>query len=163
MSARPGTPTLILMCGLPGSGKTTLARRLEIERDALRLTPDEWMESIVRNGYDEARRAAVEAAQWEIAARALSLGVNVILDWGFWSRAERDDYRSQAAALDVDIEIWYLDASRDELAARLAARNVDPPPNTFRVSLDDLERWSILFEPPEADEPGLRTPTDTQG
>lgn len=31
----PGhTPTLHLTCGLPGSGKTTLARRLAVERDA---------------------------------------------------------------------------------------------------------------------------------
>src|SRR5688500_14717118 len=97
-------PTLFLMCGLPGSGKTTLARRLEVEQKALRLTPDEWMETIVGDGYDEARRAAVEAAQWEIAARVLSLGVNVILDWGFWSRVERDDYRARAKALGADFE-----------------------------------------------------------
>jgi len=30
--------TLFLMCGLPGSGKTPLARRIERERDALRLS-----------------------------------------------------------------------------------------------------------------------------
>ena len=35
--------TLFLMCGLPGSGKTTLAKRIERERGALRLTHDEWI------------------------------------------------------------------------------------------------------------------------
>ena len=34
--------TLHLMVGLPCSGKTTLAKQLEQERSALRLTPDEW-------------------------------------------------------------------------------------------------------------------------
>jgi predicted kinase len=29
--------TLFPMCGLPGSGETTLARRIERDRDALRL------------------------------------------------------------------------------------------------------------------------------
>ena len=33
--------TLHLMVGLPCSGKTTLAKKLEVERAALRLTPDE--------------------------------------------------------------------------------------------------------------------------
>ncbi len=34
---------LILTCGLPGAGKTTLARQLAADRSALRLTKDEWM------------------------------------------------------------------------------------------------------------------------
>src|SRR5258708_5633784 len=71
--------TLHLICGLPGSGKTTLAKQLERDLPALRLAPDEWMARIVGDGFDDAKRAAVEAVQWEIAARALSLGINVSL------------------------------------------------------------------------------------
>ena len=42
-------PTLFLMCGLPGTGKTTRARRLERERHALRLSPDEWIAPLLRD------------------------------------------------------------------------------------------------------------------
>jgi len=35
--------TLYLLVGLPGAGKTTKARRLEVEVPALRFTPDEWL------------------------------------------------------------------------------------------------------------------------
>lgn len=76
-------PTLHLVCGLPGSGKTTLARALEQDLPALRLTPDEWMARIVGDGFDETKRAAVEAVQWDVAARALALGVDVVLENGF--------------------------------------------------------------------------------
>jgi AAA domain len=75
--------TLFLLCGLPGSGKLTLAKKIERERPALRLTPDEWMERLVGHGYDEEKRAAIEALQWDIAQRALSLGIDVILESGF--------------------------------------------------------------------------------
>ena len=91
-------PVLHLICGLPGSGKTTLARRLERDLPAVRLAPDEWMARIVGDGYDEAKRAAVEAVQWEIAARALRLGVDVILENGFWSSSECDDFRARPSA-----------------------------------------------------------------
>jgi hypothetical protein len=37
------TPTLHLTVGLPGVGKTTLARKIAHEDKAVRFTPDEWM------------------------------------------------------------------------------------------------------------------------
>ncbi len=145
-------PILHLICGLPGSGKTTLARRLERDLPALRLAPDEWMARIVGDGYDEAKRAAVEAVQWEIAARALRLGVDVILENGFWSRRERDDFRARAAALGADTKLHFLDVPRDELLRRLALRNAAVPPDAFRVNEAQLDLWSRSFEPPTPDE-----------
>jgi len=145
-------PILHLICGLPGSGKTTFARRLERDLSALRLAPDEWMARIIGDGYDEAKRAAVEAVQWEIAARALSLGVDVILENGFWSRRERDDFRARAAALGAETRLHFLDVPRDELLRRLALRNATAPPDTFRVDAAQLDSWSRWFEPPTPDE-----------
>jgi predicted kinase len=83
--------TLHLMVGLPGSGKTTLARKLETEYSALRLTLDEWhvrlFGSDVHDDSDDsdfarhnARHEAVESLLGEAAARVLVLGVDVILD-----------------------------------------------------------------------------------
>jgi len=146
------SPTLHLICGLPGSGKTTLARRLEAELPALRLAADEWMARIVGDGYDQAKRTAVEAVQWEIAARVIILGVDVILENGFWSRRERDDFRSRAAALGAKTKLHFLDVGRDELSRRLAVRNAALPADTFRVTKDQIDMWSKHFERPSANE-----------
>jgi predicted kinase len=149
--------TLFLMCGLPGSGKTTLAKRLERERDALRLTPDEWIarlfgQSLTPPALDWCRDP-VESLQWEVAERALRLGVNVVLDFGFWSRAEREEFRARAAALGAGSEVHFLDVPRAELSARLAERaGAVPPPNTFPVTETQLDAWWKVFEPPTADE-----------
>lgn len=148
--------TLLLMCGLPCSGKTTLAVRLERERGALRLTPDEWIvrlygERLTPPALDWCRDP-VEALQWEVAGRALQLGVNVILDFGFWSRSEREEFRARAAALGAGSEVYFLDATRPTLLARLTERNADPPPYTFRVTEAQLDTWWNLFEPPAPDE-----------
>ena len=144
--------TLHLICGLPGSGKTTLAKRLECEIPALRLAPDEWMARLVGNGYDEAKRTTVEAVQWDIAARALSLGVDVILENGFWSHSERDDIRSRAAALGAETKLHFLDVPLNVLSKRLALRNAALPPDTFRVDVAQLNLWWDLFEPPMLNE-----------
>jgi predicted kinase len=148
--------TLFLMCGLPGSGKTTLAKRLERERDALRLTPDEWIARLFGPTLTPPAldwcRDPVESVQWEVAERALRLGVNVVLDFGFWSHAEREEFRARAAALGAGSEVHFLDVPREELSARLAARNAEPPPGTFRVSEAQLDAWWKVFEAPTADE-----------
>ncbi len=144
--------TLHLICGLPCSGKTTLGKRLERELPALRLCPDEWMYRIVGDGYDQKRRDAVEAEQWNIAARALSLGVNVILENGFWERSERNTYRERAKSLGVPVKLHYLDVPLDELKRRLAKRNASLPPDTFHVSETDLVKWAQRFDVPTAEE-----------
>lgn len=143
---------LLLMCGLPGAGKTTLAKRLEVERCAIRLTPDEWILALGLDPYDEPRRSLVEGIQWDVARRALALGTSVILDFGFWSRRERDDFRFRAAALGVGFEIHFVNASRDELLARLQARNASPGAGDVIVDSAELDKYIAWFEPPAPDE-----------
>ncbi|MBC7932221.1 MAG: ATP-binding protein [Rubrivivax sp.] len=144
------------MCGLPCSGKTTLAKQIEQERAALRLTPDEWIIQIF--GADiagealDAARDPMETALWELAARVLTLGIDVILDFGFWARAERDEFRSRAAQLGARSELHFTDVPEAVLLARLAVRNAGPAPGTFWIDEARLRLWSSLFEPPTEDE-----------
>lgn len=145
-------PTLHLICGLPGSGKSTLAKKLEDEHPALRLTPDEWMSRIVEDGYDERKRAVVEAIQWEIAQKALRLGVDVILENGFWTHKERNEFRARAHELGARTKLYYLDVPKEELRRRLEKRNAELPPHTFHIKTSDLEEWIRAFEAPTPDE-----------
>lgn len=75
---------LIFVCGLPGSGKTTHARQLETKLRALRLCPDEWMDALSIDIWDEARRAKTESLQWELGQQFLAVGGTVVIEWGTW-------------------------------------------------------------------------------
>ncbi len=148
--------TLHLMVGLPCSGKTTLARQLEVERSALRLTPDEWHVRLFGQDVDEpehdARHNLIEALLWEVAARALMLGTNVILDFGFWAREEREDFRERAKLLGASSEVHFTNVSEEELLHRLAQRNAQQPEEAFQIPEAKLKQWLALFQPPTADE-----------
>ena len=148
--------TLHLMVGLPCSGKTSLARKLEHERSALRLTPDEWQLRLCGQDAEEpehdARHALIEALLWEVASRALVLGTNVILDFGFWAREEREDYRSRAKQLGARSEVHFLDVPADELLRRLVRRNAQLSPMTFHISEEMMKLWIAFFQKPTPDE-----------
>jgi predicted kinase len=144
--------TLFLLCGLPGSGKTTIAKQLERERNALRLSPDEWMTSLAVDLYDESKRSLIEALQWRVAARMLTLGIDVVLEFGLWSRQERDDYRAKGAAVGATVKLIYLDVSRNELLGRIAERNANLASSTAHIEQPELDRWLTTFEPPQSEE-----------
>jgi predicted kinase len=80
---------LFLTVGLPGTGKTTDARRIEVEKKALRLTKDEWLKALYGLANPSSASDVIEGRLIEIGLRALELGINVVIDYGLWGRDER--------------------------------------------------------------------------
>jgi hypothetical protein len=69
-------PRLVLLCGLPASGKTTLARELAESYGAVRLNPDEWVQSTRRRSAAAAgRESAVRKADKLLLLSPLSDGL----------------------------------------------------------------------------------------
>jgi predicted kinase len=148
--------TLHLIVGLPCAGKTTYAKHLELERRALRLTPDEWHTRLfgldLEHPEHDARHGLIEAIMWDVAARALPLGIDVILDFGFWGKSERVDYRARAARVGASSRVHFLDVPEEELLARLEIRNANLPAGTFQIPAGKLLEWMKIFQAPSGDE-----------
>ena len=149
---------LILMCGLPGSGKTTRALGLAAKLPALRLCPDDWMEALGFHLDDEQARERLELMQWDQAWQLLTLGTNVIIENGFWGRSQRDEARLRARELGVAVHLDYYPIGLDELSARLRQRNDALPPNTVMVTWEQLVEWNGFFQAPNEDELSLFDP-----
>ena len=142
---------LIVVCGLPGSGKTTLALALESRLRAIRFSPDDWMDALSVSLYREDVREKIEALQWKLAQDLLGLGCTVIIEWGTWARSERDTLRLEARALGAAVELHYLTAPLDVLFERLQRRGRENPP----IERDALLRWAEIIQVPTAEEMAL--------
>ena len=150
------SPKLILMCGLPGSGKTTRAKKLEHEQKLVRLSPDEWILNLYDHRLDhehhEQAREQVEKLQWELAKRLLILRQSVVLENGFWSRNDRQKHRKEAQALGAEVYIDYEDVPIEELWRRASIRPETQDVGMLHFTKKDLEEWVNIFEPPTTDE-----------
>jgi predicted kinase len=151
-----GSPTdaggrLIIVCGLPGSGKTTYARQLEARLPAVRFCPDEWMAALSLDLWDEARRQKIESLQWEFAQQLLAHRQTVVIEWGTWATSERDALRVRARELGAGVELHYISAPVDVLLDRIGRRRMEHPP----ISREQLLEWADVFQAPTADEMAL--------
>lgn len=154
--------------GFIGSGKSTLARQLERELPALRFSPDEWTHALLgANPPEDLYRPALAAllrlfqAQW---VQAACLGTDVVLDYGFWSRRERDELRALCAQHGLDLRLYGLQASDEVLWSRVEARNarVSAGQESGSVWINpwDFQQFRDHFQPLDPDEscavPGSR-------
>lgn len=145
------TARLIIVCGLPGAGKTTHARELERSLNAVRFSADEWMDDLSVNLWDETMRAKIEAVQWKLARQLLGMGQAVVIEWGTWGRSERDALREEARAVGATVELHYLSAPLDVLFSRIQRRRMENPP----ITRAQLQEWAGKFEVPTPEEATL--------
>jgi predicted kinase len=143
---------LVLICGLPASGKSTLARQLVLKIPAIRLNKDDWVTRLGHDVWDDEFRVRIEAELWALTQDLLGRGQSVILEWGHWARAERDEKRLGARRLGVGVELHYLDAPLEELIARAERRNQSGEWTASPMTRAHFEGWAAIFEPPDEEE-----------
>ncbi|TQM64508.1 AAA family ATPase [Humibacillus xanthopallidus] len=151
---------LFLTVGLPCTGKTTAARRIEIEHGALRLTKDEWVKALYGHENPVAASDVIEGRLIEVGLRALELGSNVVIDFGLWSRDERSALRQAAADRGAVVVMRYFEVSREEQRRCLDERQARAPHATWPMSDEELTEWAARIEIPTPGELDGSEPVD---
>lgn len=150
---------VIMMCGVCGSGKTTYAKQKERE-GYVRLSIDEEMWAAYgqcgvdypKEAYEKLSKKAEERLRDRMAG-LLQDGKNLVIDFSFWSRKNRDWYREFIAAHGGHVRLVYMKADREVLRRRLAERNRSIHANSpFVVTEEILNHHYEGFEEPAKEE-----------
>ena len=147
--------TAHLVHGYLGVGKTTFARQLERDIPAIRFSHDEWMTRLYGDDppveqFAEFYRRVSEQTE-EIWSRCLELGLDAVLDFGFWSRQDRDVTRAKISALGAEAVLYRLTCPEDEAWRRIEKRNANLQGSLLIVQ-NTYEVLKGRFEPLGPDE-----------
>jgi predicted kinase len=147
--------TAHLIHGYIGVGKTTLARRLEQQHNAIRFSPDQWMASLFGEDppaetFQQHLTAILKMleGQW---VRCIELGVDVVLDYGFWLRSERDGVRATATEIGANVLLYRVNTSNAVARARVEERNARADRSLY-IAPATFNLLKTRFEPLAPDE-----------
>ncbi|MET8542182.1 ATP-binding protein [Kitasatospora sp. NPDC004799] len=148
--------TVVLMCGLPGAGKTTYAMGL-VQRGYVRLSIDEvvWERLgrcdaglLLPPAEFDRLKDEIRREQLVELVELMRAGRDVVVDYTFRSRAARDDYKALVERHGCRWELVHLKADRATLERRLAIRNARQGANSVTVSAELFNRYFATFEEP---------------
>ena len=149
---------VILICGKICSGKSTYAEKLRIENNAVLLSIDEIMLALFGLYVGDKHDEYVEKTEkylFDKSVEIIETDINVILDWGLWTKAERIYAREFYSTRKIEHEIHFIDISDETWRERLDKRNRSiARGETIAYPVDDnlAAKFGAIFEMPQKDE-----------
>lgn len=148
---------VIMTCGKICCGKTTYARQLQEKRRAVILSIDEVMLALFPDGAGAAHDAYVLRTEQYLLSLSLQIvraGTDVILDWGLWTKEQRQRIRAFCREHGVKNELHYLRIDGQEWERRIRTRNAKhgEDPSSYFVDEGLLRKVESLFCEPEEGE-----------
>lgn len=149
---------VFMICGKICSGKSTYAQQLRVKNHAALLSVDEITLALFGQYCGEKHDDYVERTQnylFDKSLELISVGINVVLDWGFWMKEERDFAREFYKSREIECEFHYIDISDETWKARLNKRNsaiLAEETSAYYVDENLAAKFGALFEMPDKDE-----------
>lgn len=151
-------PKVLIMCGKICSGKSTYAEKLKFENKAVILSVDELTLALFENQAGEKLDFYVEKLKEYFLKKSLDIveaGADVILDWGFWTKKERDYAREFYDSRNISYQFYYMNVGIDEWKKRILKRNQEikrEQLEAYPIDKGLLSKVEKMFEEPDRKE-----------
>lgn len=146
---------VILICGKICCGKTTYAEKLCVENNAVLLSVDEITLALFGQHCGDKHDEYVERTEKYLLNKSLELiqmDINVVLDWGFWTKAERESVKEFYKSRNIECELHYIDISDETWKNRLNKRNIAvlaEETNAYYIDDNLAAKFASIFEVPK--------------
>lgn len=151
-------PKVLIMCGKICSGKSTYAEKLKLENKAVILSVDELTLALFENQAGEKLDFYVEKLKEYFLKKSLDIveaDADVILDWGFWTKKERDYAREFYDSRNISYQFYYMNVGIDEWKKRILKRNQEikrEQMEAYPIDKGLLSKVEKMFEEPDRKE-----------
>ena len=134
---------IYLICGGTGAGKTTIAKKMEVDLPAYRISHDEMLlsaygEKIEKDKFRECCER-INRIVWMQVERLSKLGVDIVLE-GWGSLSLRDQAREEIERIGIDHEFIYVDCPQEVRFQRVKKRNQKLNGEGYFISEEDFRR-----------------------
>ena len=147
-----------LICGKLCCGKTTYSQEICAENDAVLLSVDEMILTVFGQNCGAKHDEYVNNAKKYLLNKSLEFidkKINVVLDWGFWTRKEREFTKDFYKSRGIYCELHYIDISYDVWKVRIEQRNqtvLTDKTSAYYVDESLFAKFNSIFEAPSEDE-----------
>ena len=147
-----------ILCGKICSGKSTYSQQLRKDKKAVILSVDDITLTLLgQNGGDtlDVYVEKLEQYFFQKSVEIVETGINVVLDWGFWTKTERDFAKQFYGSRGIEYEFHYISINDEEWYRRLEKRNKDvleKKSDAYYVDEGLAEKFKSIFEIPGKDE-----------
>lgn len=149
---------IILICGKICAGKSTYSKKLMFEQKAVRLNPDELMKTFCDQLLGDKHEDVLQKTLDFIYRKALeiySIGLNVIIDFGFWQKRYREEANRYFRKHNITPEWHFIDISDDLWLKNIEKRNIEVQSgisNDYQVDEYILEKFRNPADKPNPNE-----------
>lgn len=155
-SSKPGD--VFLLCGKIASGKSHYAETLLRDGHTILLSQDDLVEQLELDYFNDLHNSIIPKLQYclyELTANISRCGANVVLDFGFWSKRERQYVSEVFRNMNIAPRWCYVDVSDSAWMQNIADRNrevIAEGHPEFQIDAAKMQEINAEFEVPGKDE-----------
>ena len=117
---------IMAICGKVCSGKSYYAKSLREKENAVILSCDDVTMTLFDNDLGDNHDVMVKKVMThlkDISIKIFNTGTNVILDWGFWSKKDREELTKFYQEKNIPIEWYYICVDDETWEKNITERN----------------------------------------